>query len=452
MRRLSMRLALISLSLLLVLAPVTARAEAVAHVESLEGTVTVAHEGSPEHLLSKGSLLENGDVVITQQESHALLIFTDQSKIAVRPDSRLKIENFSYKANQPEDDSFALSLLKGGLRQLTGMISRSKPAYQLKVKTATIGIRGTDFIARLCDGLGCTADQMQSEQNHDLIKPASGTAGKVAWMQGEVTARAADSSERKLGQGSPVFEGDVLITGADGSAGFVMQDKTRLVLPKNSRLRLTEFKFVAAKADESHEVIDLLKGGLRVMTGLLGKLHGDRVQYHAATATIGIRGTTFDLVCADTGNLPGLCGADDATVFVIMRDGEVDFGEGGNSIALEKGKTASVRLGGTPQILPAPPAGLLDPDTPKPEELQVDFIKLFGLEKTDVADGVYIGVMSGEVSADAAGTKISLLRGYAGFIEDGLAPVELSDMPGFLDYDPVLARYDFEQELTCRRR
>ncbi len=448
---LSIRLAFISFSLLLALLPGMARAEAVAHVESLEGTVSVAHEGNPEHLLIKGSLLENGDIVITQQDSHALLIFADQSKVAVRPDSRLQIENFVFKQNQPDEDSFAMRLLRGGLRQLTGMISRNKSTYQLKVKTATIGIRGTDFIARLCDGLGCTADQLQSEQNHDLISPASRTAGKVVWLQGSMVARAADSSEHKLEVGSPVFEGDVLITDADGSAGFVMQDKTKLVLPKNSRLKLTAFKFVAAKADESSEVIDLLKGGLRVVTGLLGKLHGDRVQYRAATATIGIRGTSFDLVCADTGNIPGLCSGNDANVFVLMRDGEIDFGQGNDTIVLGRGKTASIKQGGAPQILPSPPAGLLDPETPKPEDLPVDFVKRFGLEKTDVADGVYVGVMSGEVLDENAGKQIPLQRGESGFVEDGLAPVRLAEMPGFLEYDPVLARYDFEQELMCTR-
>lgn len=45
------------------------------------------------------------------------------------------------------------SLLKGGLRTITGAIGKRKPdAYQLRTTVATIGIRGTNYGVLLCQG------------------------------------------------------------------------------------------------------------------------------------------------------------------------------------------------------------------------------------------------------------------------------------------------------------
>ena len=45
-------------------------------------------------------------------------------------------------------------MLKGGLRAITGLIGRTRPAaFRMETRNATIGIRGTDFMAALDDQL-----------------------------------------------------------------------------------------------------------------------------------------------------------------------------------------------------------------------------------------------------------------------------------------------------------
>ncbi len=71
--------------------------------------------------------------------------------MVLRPGTRMKIENYSYNAAKPESDNIFLSMFKGGLRAVTGLIGkRSRDKVSFQTETATIGIRGTHFGALLC--------------------------------------------------------------------------------------------------------------------------------------------------------------------------------------------------------------------------------------------------------------------------------------------------------------
>ena len=68
-----------------------------------------------------------------------------------------RIGAYSYGEAAPE--SLLLGLLKGGLRVATGLIGKRNPAaVSFSTPTATIGIRGTEFDARLCED-DCAAEE-----------------------------------------------------------------------------------------------------------------------------------------------------------------------------------------------------------------------------------------------------------------------------------------------------
>jgi hypothetical protein len=116
-----------------------------AHVETAKGDRQV---------LRKGSEVESADTIVTTKRGQVQLRMSDGSLIAVRPNSRFIIENFKYDKNT-ETDKSVYSLVKGGFRSITGQIGKqNKSAYGVKTVVGTIGIRGTDFSARLCD-TGC---------------------------------------------------------------------------------------------------------------------------------------------------------------------------------------------------------------------------------------------------------------------------------------------------------
>ena len=452
------RFTLMSAGMLCLLLPGMLSAEGIARIESVQGVVSAEREGQPSHVLAQGSTLDQGDTIVTQYGSHAKVIFVDQTQVVVRPNSRLQLVNYSYQEQKPKEDSFVMHLLKGGMRQVTGLISRNKGVYQLRAHTATLGIRGTDFVARLCDGLDCEMDQAAAEKAQDKTSASSGTVGKVVWVQGAVSALGQNGMSRKLSMASPIFEGDVISSEADGVAGFVMLDNTRLVLPRLSRMKVTEYRFVAARANEGSVAIDLLKGGMRVVTGLLGKLNRDKVKFRAATATIGIRGTAFDMVCASktTASPEGgdyemvECGGS-GELHVSMRSGEISLSGESASIVVAAGQSAVIpQINAKPELLSAPPV-LLDTQLPKPEDIKVDASKLFGLDKTNsIQPGVYVSVNSGEVVMAAAGGEIVMARGEAGFTGVSQIPVRLPAVPAFLDRDSVLSRYTLSSPTSCQ--
>jgi len=72
--------------------------------------------------------------------------------LALKPDSRFAIESYEYQAGD-EDGKAVYNLLKGGMQTITGAIGRkNKENYALKTPTATIGIRGTYYQLKACQG------------------------------------------------------------------------------------------------------------------------------------------------------------------------------------------------------------------------------------------------------------------------------------------------------------
>lgn len=128
-------------------APLLAFAQAT--VQHLSGTLYVQRADGSIRLLSDKSQVQVGDVVSTERETYAQLNMTDGGKITLRPNTQMRIEGYQFSDKEPEKDNFVFSLLKGGLRAVTGLIGKriNRDAYKLRTATATVGIRGTDFNA-----------------------------------------------------------------------------------------------------------------------------------------------------------------------------------------------------------------------------------------------------------------------------------------------------------------
>lgn len=129
------------------LAPMLALAQAT--VQNLSGTLFAQRSDGQVRVLAEKSEVKVGDVLSTERDSYALLSFSDGGQVTLRPNSQVRIDTYQYNPNLPTRDSFAMSLLKGGLRSLTGLIGKrgNQNAYRMTTATATIGIRGTTFTA-----------------------------------------------------------------------------------------------------------------------------------------------------------------------------------------------------------------------------------------------------------------------------------------------------------------
>lgn len=118
----------------------------------LSGQVSVQQPDGKTLPGATGARIGVGDTVVTGQAGYVRVAMTDGGEMVLRPDSQLKIESYRYVKDAPAQDNFVFSMLKGGLRAITGLISKrgNRDAYTLRTATSTIGIRGTQFDVRVC--------------------------------------------------------------------------------------------------------------------------------------------------------------------------------------------------------------------------------------------------------------------------------------------------------------
>ncbi|MGJ7500411.1 FecR family protein [Variovorax sp. ZT5P49] len=122
-------------------------------------------------------------------------------------------------------------------------------------------------------------------------------AGFVKFVRGNVQLLNGAGTTRAASPGDALGAVDRIVTGPDSSASVVLRDDTTLVVGPSSRLDLKEFHFDGT-THEGGMLVSLLRGSMRMITGLIGKTNPDAVRVETQTATIGIRGTDF-IVQAD---------------------------------------------------------------------------------------------------------------------------------------------------------
>ncbi|MCC6535797.1 MAG: FecR domain-containing protein [Burkholderiales bacterium] len=138
-------------------------------VTHLSGTLSVTRADGSARILSRKSEVNPGDVLATQRDSYAQINFTDGSNMTLRPNSQMKIEDYKFTEDRPQEDNSFFRLLKGGLRTVTGLIGKrgNMDAYRIGTSTATIGIRGTSG-----DTMDCTQGCEGVTLNSDKLPPA----------------------------------------------------------------------------------------------------------------------------------------------------------------------------------------------------------------------------------------------------------------------------------------
>jgi len=126
-------------------------AQVVGTVTHLSGVLTVKRSDGSSAVLAVKSQIQQGDTLITESNTYTRVKFLDDAEIVLRPGSQLVVKSYLYDADKPAQDNVALSLVKGGLRAVTGLVGkRNHDAVSFDTPTATIGIRGTHFGALFC--------------------------------------------------------------------------------------------------------------------------------------------------------------------------------------------------------------------------------------------------------------------------------------------------------------
>lgn len=140
-------LAKVAVLALMVSVPVSASASS-GYIYDAAGSVTIAAGKNVPRAAAVNDTVNAGMVIRTGSDSHAVLKFEDGEVVSLQANSSFLVREYIYNAKQVEKSNIVFSMLKGGMRFVTGLIGRSNPqAFRLATPSATIGIRGTEFFA-----------------------------------------------------------------------------------------------------------------------------------------------------------------------------------------------------------------------------------------------------------------------------------------------------------------
>jgi len=163
---------------------------------------------------------------------------------------------------------------------------------------------------------------------------ASAAAGSVTLLTGKATALTPDGTVRNLSKGSQVESGEVISSGAGTYVNLKFADGGLILLRPNTRFQIERYAYEPKPAPKAatgqtakpspsagtqprarpSAFFRLLKGGLRTVTGLIGKVNHNDYRLATPTATIGIRGTEVFAYTCHAG-----C-SNDAAVLAALKD------------------------------------------------------------------------------------------------------------------------------------
>ena len=114
--------------------------------------------------------------------------------------------------------------------------------------------------------------------------------GTVETLTGDVVAVRADGTRVELEVGDPVFQGDIVESGAEGAIGIVLADETTFSMAENGRIVLDEMIYDAG-TQEGSVSLSIVQGIFTFVSGQVAKADPDAMTVVTPVATIGIRGT-----------------------------------------------------------------------------------------------------------------------------------------------------------------
>jgi len=181
------------------------------------------------------------------------------------------------------------------------------------------------------------------------------SSGTITQLSGTLSVQKPDGTVRILSQRSEIGSGDTVNTQRDSYAQIRFSDGGQITLKPNTSVKIENFKFAEDKPHEDSFLFGLLKGGLRAVTGVVGKRSRDKYQLGTATATIGIRGTTYSADDCVNNRTSTECGRLEPAVYVSVADGEVVVKNGAGELGLTAGQFGMIAQNAPPLFLSTDP-------------------------------------------------------------------------------------------------
>ena len=175
---------------------------------------------------------------------------------------------------------------------------------------------------------------------------ADSSAGTATLVTGHVSAASPSGEIRDLIKGGAVYAGEVIITATGSYVNIEFSDGGRVLLRPETRFSIERYQYAGAQAPAGGQAqpvrqesafFRLLKGGFRAVSGLIGHTRREDYAVQTPVATIGIRGTDYEVrYCS------GDCGDITPTpkdgLYAGVQSGAIALNNGGGQVTTTAGQ------------------------------------------------------------------------------------------------------------------
>ncbi len=204
------------------------------------------------------------------------------------------------------------------------------------------------------------------------ISSAALAFGQVDSLAGTSSLINIDGQTHALLQGDRIEASDTITTGEDAELLIKTDDDGVIVLKANTKFVVEAYRAKGNAQDLF--IVKLIKGGLRSVTGFIGKAAPKRYRVNTPTATIGVRGTDYEIEISEKDN--------QISTFTKVNTGEISMTNRGVSLNVAEKQYGLATASAPPQLLETPPAGLF-----KPSKLEDKTQNLINSLASNNADG-----------------------------------------------------------------
>jgi hypothetical protein len=147
--------------------------------------------------------------------------------------------------------------------------------------------------------------------------------GKVVDVEGQAKTKIKGRKDRKLGRGSVIFTDEVIQVAAASKLQIRFTDGGLLNLIPNSKYQIQAYNYSTNKTSNQY-IGQIFAGGFRQISGEIVKNNPDKAMVKTPTSTIGMRGTSFEVLIQPNNSM--IVGCETGQITVTNSAGSINLG------------------------------------------------------------------------------------------------------------------------------
>jgi len=206
---------------------------------------------------------------------------------------------------------------------------------------------------------------------------AGDSIGKLIFTIGKVQIIDASGKHKRARRGADIFQGDTIKTFVKGQAQIKFVDGARISIRADSEFKVDAYVY-SENPDKDKSEMSLIRGGIRAVTGAIGKKNKKSYKMKTAVATIGIRGTDYSLMLCQSNCKDEINATVNSGLYIGVVNGGVTVSNQMGSITLDKNQYATVgSFNIKPRMLLKPPSFLMFDKIKASRDDLIEFAKDF---------------------------------------------------------------------------